>query len=92
MRKAVAAKPVADFPRPDTVVSVTIDPSTGFLATPDCPRKLDEFYIAGTEPSEYCPRHGGTAVKALPAPLPPPDTDGPLPETGADGTQQDGKE
>ena len=59
MRKAVASKPVVDFPRPDTVVSVSIDPATGFLATVDCPVKRDEFYIAGTEPTEYCPKHGG---------------------------------
>ncbi|HEY5521869.1 MAG TPA: PBP1A family penicillin-binding protein [Desulfuromonadaceae bacterium] len=59
MRKAVASKPVVDFPRPDTVVSVSIDPATGFLATEDCPVKRDEYYIAGTEPTEYCPKHGG---------------------------------
>jgi membrane carboxypeptidase/penicillin-binding protein len=59
MRKAVAAKPVTDFTRPDTVVSVVIDPATGFLASPDCPEKKEEFYIPGTEPSEYCPKHGG---------------------------------
>jgi len=59
MRKAVASKPVVDFPRPDTVVSVSIDPATGFLATEVCPVKRDEYYIAGTEPTEYCPKHGG---------------------------------
>ena len=57
MRKAVASKPVVDFIRPDTAVSVEIDPETGFLATPDCPKKRDEFYIAGTEPNEYCAKH-----------------------------------
>lgn len=59
MRKAVASKPPVDFTKPDTVVSVSIDPATGFLATEDCPVKRDEFYIAGTEPTEYCPKHGG---------------------------------
>jgi penicillin-binding protein 2D len=59
MRKAVSAKPAVDFTRPDTVVSVSIDPETGYLATEDCPLKRDEFYIAGSEPSEYCPTHGG---------------------------------
>jgi len=57
MRQAVATRPVVDFPRPDTVVSVSIDPVTGFLATPDCPERRDEVYIAGTEPGEYCPKH-----------------------------------
>ena len=59
MRKAVAGKPVVDFPRPDTVVSVAIDPATGYLATENCPAKRDEIYIDGTEPTEYCPKHGG---------------------------------
>jgi membrane carboxypeptidase/penicillin-binding protein len=61
MRKAMVSKPVVDFPRPDNVVSVAIDPATGFLATADCPGARDEFYIAGTEPTEYCPKHGGDA-------------------------------
>jgi 1A family penicillin-binding protein len=65
MRKAVAAKPAVDFSRPDAIVSVTIDPETGYLATPDCPKKRDEFYIAGTEPTEYCPKHGGVERETL---------------------------
>ncbi|HEX8961068.1 MAG TPA: PBP1A family penicillin-binding protein [Geobacteraceae bacterium] len=72
MRPALAGMPAVDFPRPDTVVSVAIDPGTGALATPDCPAKRDEFFIAGTEPTAYCPKHGGTDMKpALPAPPPP---------------------
>lgn len=59
MRKAMSAKPVVDFVKPDTVVEVSIDPTTGYLATGDCPEKRDEFYITGSEPSEYCPKHGG---------------------------------
>ena len=70
MRKAVAAKPVIDFPRPDAVVSVTIDPTTGYLATEGCPKKRDEYYIAGSEPDEYCPAHGGGDVTPTSEPLP----------------------
>jgi penicillin-binding protein 2D len=92
MRKAVASKPAVDFPRPDTVVSVSIDPTTGYLATENCPAKRDEFYIAGTEPSEYCPKHGGTVVKPLTAAPPPVNTEGQRPESDADGARQDGKE
>jgi membrane carboxypeptidase/penicillin-binding protein len=72
MRKAVAAKPAGDFSKPDTVVSVSIDPTTGYLATENCPVKRDEFYIAGTEPTEYCPKHGGNVDK--PVSPPPPQT------------------
>jgi 1A family penicillin-binding protein len=92
MRNAVASRPAVDFPRPDTVVSVSIDPTTGYLATGNCPVKRDEFYIAGTEPSEYCPKHGGTAVIPLNAAPRPVDTDGQQPETGADVPPQDVKE
>lgn len=80
MRKAVAAKPAVDFPRPDTVVSVTIDPGTGYLATESCPKKREEYYIAGSEPIGYCPKHGGADVI-----LPPTDTGGQSPETDAEG-------
>ncbi|MFH1029005.1 MAG: penicillin-binding transpeptidase domain-containing protein, partial [Pseudomonadota bacterium] len=59
MRKALASKPAVDFPRPDTVVSVSIDPVSGKLASPDCPDSREEFYIAGTEPVEYCNKPGG---------------------------------
>ncbi|WP_173196149.1 transglycosylase domain-containing protein [Geobacter sp. SVR] len=58
MRKALASKPAVDFAKPDMVVSVSIDPATGLLATADCPVKREEYYIAGTEPSEYCHKHG----------------------------------
>ena len=84
MRKAVPAKPVVDFTRPDTVVTVSIDPTTGYLATPGCPVKRDEFYLAGTEPSEYCPKHGGADLKPQPEPLSPLETDGRQPETGVE--------
>ena len=59
MRAALAGKPVVDFPKPAGVVSVSIDPATGFLATPDCPQKRDEYYMTGNEPTAYCPKHGG---------------------------------
>ena len=74
MRKAVAAKPVVDFQRPDTTVSVAIDPENGFLATTDCPVQRHEFYINGTEPTEYCPKHGGGSDPPLSPLLP--DADG----------------
>jgi len=57
MRSALTAQSVVDFPKPDTVVSVSIDPSTNSLATPDCSGKRDEYYVAGTQPTEYCPKH-----------------------------------
>jgi penicillin-binding protein 2D len=68
MRTAIASKPVVDFPKPDNVVTASIDPSTGQLATPDCPVKRDEFYLAGTEPTQYCVKHGGNLLEPLSPP------------------------
>ena len=71
MRKAVATKPSGDFQQPDTVVSVAINPETGYLVNEDCPKTRNEFYIAGTEPTEYCTEDAGpedgSGVPAAPA-------------------------
>jgi membrane carboxypeptidase/penicillin-binding protein len=64
MRPALAARPVLEFDRPESVITVSIDPATGYLATPECPQKREEFYAAGSEPGEYCPRHGAAPAAA----------------------------
>jgi 1A family penicillin-binding protein len=68
MRKIVSARPAEDFAKPDTVMSITIDPATGLRAREECPQKQDEFYIPGTEPADLCPNHGGDPVPQAPAP------------------------
>lgn len=60
MRQALAGKPATDFVRPDSVISVAIDPTNALLATAACPVKREEYFVAGTEPDDYCPMHGGT--------------------------------
>jgi len=72
MRSALAGKPAADFVKPDSVVSIQIDPATGHLAAPGCPKKQAELYIAGTEPKIYCPKHGGAGLGPAPPPVPVP--------------------
>lgn len=62
MRQALKGKPAEPFPQPDTVISVAIDPANGLLASPSCPRQREEFFVAATEPTEYCPQHGGGEV------------------------------
>lgn len=47
-----------EFPAPDGVVTVTIDPQSGKPATPFCPEQKAEVFIAGTEPVGTCPLHG----------------------------------
>ena len=65
MRSVVAADQSGDFSKPETVVSVAIDPATGYLAVPDCPAMLDEYYLEGTEPTVYCPEHGAAVPPSV---------------------------
>lgn len=46
------------FPRPPGVVRVPIDPTTGDLATADCPDWMEEDFVEGTEPQRECETHG----------------------------------
>jgi membrane carboxypeptidase/penicillin-binding protein len=70
MRAALAGKEVVDFVAPETVVSINIDPTTGYIATTDCPETHDEVYLVGTEPTLLCPDHGGDPLPPAPPPLP----------------------
>lgn len=47
------------FVMPTGVVTRTIDPKTGQLATSQCPEQVSEVFVEGTEPSVYCEVHGG---------------------------------
>lgn len=59
MQKALAGKPAVDFVKPDTVLSVLIDPTTNQRATSLCPVTREEFYVHETEPTMPCEKHGG---------------------------------
>jgi penicillin-binding protein 1B len=62
MKRAVtlpAYSNVQPFEMPEGVTKVTIDPESLALATPECPVTREEVYIHGTEPTEFCPLHGG---------------------------------
>lgn len=45
------------FERPDDVVEVRVDPTTGLRATPSCPHVRDEIFVRGTEPRKLCDVH-----------------------------------
>ncbi len=69
MKRAVAVpgyQDTKDFPAPEGIVSAAIDPETLQLATPSCPVTRKEFYIAGTEPSQMCEKHGGSLLTKVP--------------------------
>ncbi len=79
----------AVWPRPDGLTALDIDKTTGYKATPFCPKDVHyiESFIPGTEPTAFCPIHspfgavgaagplGGTAPDGAPQPT------APLPES-----------
>ena len=67
MKRAVTLpeyKNPADFEAPDGVLQVTIDPQSGELASSACPQSVQEYFIAGSEPTLVCDLHGPHAASA----------------------------
>lgn len=59
-----AYRNAAPFQPPKGVVRVTIDPTSGGVATAECPYSRSEVYLEGTQPKNVCPGHGpGAAVE-----------------------------
>jgi len=57
MKEALDIRPGlggAGFSKPSGIVTADIDPTTGFLASPDCPEHREEVFIAGTQPFATC--------------------------------------
>jgi len=54
-----------NFPVPSDIVTAEIDPETGGLSTPQCPRRVSEFFISGTQPRFECPLHRYSAPLAI---------------------------
>ncbi len=54
---------VSDFTAPPGIGSAQIDPSSGQLATANCPTVRTEFFIEGTQPVETCSLHGGNGTR-----------------------------
>ena len=52
--------PDVDWKRPEDVTTREIDPESGMLATPYCPRTRSEVYVEGTEPESVCSLHAGS--------------------------------
>lgn len=57
MLEAHRGLPIKQFSKPDGVVEATICAQSGKLATETCPNKYVEYYLSGTEPTEYCDIH-----------------------------------
>ncbi|MFQ5682458.1 MAG: PBP1A family penicillin-binding protein [Candidatus Binatia bacterium] len=54
MKQATALTPVTDFIPPPGIKMVNIDPQSGYLATPECPHVIQEAFLEGEEPTEFC--------------------------------------
>jgi penicillin-binding protein 1B len=68
MKTALAGRPSVPFSVPEGISFAEIDPETGQLATPNCPKMFNESFLVGTEPHEYCERHGKqSALPLLPS-------------------------
>lgn len=55
--KILADRPPRTFPVPSELNFINIDPETGYLSTPRCPRSVREPFLPGTEPTQRCPVH-----------------------------------
>lgn len=55
-----------DFAVPDGIVTATIDPESGGLGTPSCPRRVTLPFLDGTDPTAPCELHGTYDVAAAP--------------------------
>jgi penicillin-binding protein 1B len=67
---ATATDDAPDFAIPSGVEMATIDPGTGGLATPACPRAVKLPFLIGTAPTQLCPLHGGLLASAPSTPIP----------------------
>ncbi|MFE8701895.1 transglycosylase domain-containing protein [Cytobacillus sp. FJAT-54145] len=57
MEDALDGKPAKLFRAPEGTVGVYVNPINGKLATDGCPTKRFTYFVAGTEPTEYCTDH-----------------------------------
>jgi penicillin-binding protein 2D len=58
MEESLKGKPVKAFTPPkEGVVGVYVNPENGKLASKDCPVRRFTYFVAGTQPTEYCTDH-----------------------------------
>jgi penicillin-binding protein 1A len=62
MQAAHEGRPISEFPRPDGIASVRVDPATGLLPWPGQPNAVVEEFLAGTEPEQQALAPAGFIV------------------------------
>jgi 1A family penicillin-binding protein len=62
MEMALKGQPVQAFQRPAGLVEVEVCALSGLLPGPDCPHRVKELFVEGTEPTEMCTMHQRVAI------------------------------
>jgi 1A family penicillin-binding protein len=57
MEAALKGQPIHDFTRPEGLVETEVCAVSGQLPGPDCPHRVKEWFIIGTEPTDVCQIH-----------------------------------
>lgn len=57
MEAALKGQPVREFQQPKGLVTVEVCALSGLLPNHDCPHRVTELFLAGTEPIETCTMH-----------------------------------
>ncbi len=70
---ATLGRPAEDFQAPAGTTTRQVCAETGMLATDRCPSVTSEFFMDGSEPSEYCTAHPGAPLQPMAPVAPPPD-------------------
>lgn len=63
MKAALEEKEVQDFPMPDKVKLLDVNPETGLLSGPECPNTITVAFIEGTEPKTQCTARSAAFMK-----------------------------
>jgi penicillin-binding protein 1B len=71
MRESVRQPQLGLGPPPPGITMVTIDPTTGGLATSSCPRVATLPFLSGSEPTQTCRLHGGIFAASVPSSVKP---------------------
>jgi len=62
MEAALKGRPAREFERPDGLAAVEVCALSGQLPEADCPHRVTELFLAGTEPAQTCSLHQRIAL------------------------------
>jgi membrane peptidoglycan carboxypeptidase len=62
MDTALRGRPIAEFEQPGGLVEAEVCALSGLLPEMDCPHRVTELFIKGTEPTESCTMHQRIAI------------------------------